>query len=458
MYKKIPELAFAAQTDGMSAKQKQAWLRQKRQGESDALNWCNNYELRKASLSGQPIAEVIYDNRKHMSNGERGFGALRQAVMCGANGGKMPDGSSPEDSKNLPSGSNSAPSKDGGDNCSAPTPPSKDGGKSGVQLNDTQQALLDALGLKDGLKSNLDEEQMAKFKDELTNMTKDIAEQVAKDVASTKVEVHLEDEDIEPIVIEGVHTSFNKVLRTCRIHRRALLHGAKGTGKSTIIHGVAEAMNYPKDKVRLISCTQETSIYDLFGARDANGKFHLGSVLEAFEQGMFLFLDEFDALDPATGVALNAILDGCGQASVPQRSDKPTAYKGDGFLPVVACNTLQGATSSYTGRMKQDGATMNRFPALTRIHVDYCRKIERSILSNAEELCDALWSLRDKSREAKLDDSRIISTRDFHSASLEVAYRNSEAGEKNGDAMTDDQIVSNMVADWTDKERSKVGM
>ena len=131
MYEKISESDFRSETNRLRAKQKQAWLRQKRQGESDALNWCNNHELKTASLTGKPIAEVIYDNRKHMSNGERGFGALRQAVMCGANGGKMPDGSSPEDSKNLPIGSDSAPSKDGGDNCSAPTPSSKDGGNKG---------------------------------------------------------------------------------------------------------------------------------------------------------------------------------------------------------------------------------------------------------------------------------------------------------------------------------------
>ncbi len=445
MYEKISETDFATQTHGLSAKQKQAWLRQHRQGESDALNWCSNAELRTASLTGKPIAEVIYDNREHLKNGERGFGALRQAVKCGANGSQMPDGSSPEDSKNLPlqddKGYHNSP-KQSEQNQPDSTQP--------VELNEAQQKILDALGINN-LKADVDVEAV-------TKLAKEVAEEVATKVASNNIEIHMDDEDFEPVVLDNVHTSFQKVLRTTRIHKCALLHGAKGTGKSTIIHGVAKAMGYEKDKVRLISCTQETSIYDLFGARDAQGNFHIGSVLEAYEQGMFLFLDEFDALDPATGVALNAVLDGCNQASVPQRSNKPMACKGDGFIPVVACNTLQGATSAYTGRMKQDGATLNRFPSLTRIHVDYCPKIEASILAEAPTLADSLWLLRDQARKAKLDDSRVISTRDFHSASLEVAYRKTESAIKNDDGYNDDDIINNIVVDWTEQERSKCGL
>ena len=173
---------------------------------------------------------------------------------------------------------------------------------------------------------------------------------------------------------------------------------------------------------------------------------------------MLLFLDEFDSLDPSTGVALNAILDNGGIASVPQRSDNPTARRGDGFLPIIAVNTLQGATSEYTGRMKQDAATMSRFDPMTRVHVDYCKKVERGILSESPELCESLWKLRNTVRKCNMDGSRIPTTRTFYAAALEVAYRDSDDGKANGDGKTDTQIISTLCGNWTSQEKSKAGI
>jgi MoxR-like ATPase len=444
-YTPIPKDDYDRGTRSLTSKEKQWWLRQKRQGESDALNWARADEVKMAALSGDSIARVIYNERRHLKNGEKGFGALKSAAFC--LNCKMPDGTFPSSRCN----------KDGYKGDGEPSP--SDGKPSVTKKADApseeQQKILEALGLSHLGQSTIDEDAIRKIAEE---SAKEVAKDVATKVAALKVEIHLdEDEDFDPIKIEGTHEAFLDALRVTRIHRRCLLHGDKGTGKSTIVHAIAKAMGY-EDKFRMISCTQETSIYDLLGARDATGKFHKGAVLEAFEEGYMLFLDEFDALDPATGVALNAILDGCGQASVPQRSDKPTAYRGKGFTPIIAVNTLQGATSAYTGRMKQDGATMNRFPALTRVFVDYSRKVERGILSDSPSLADMLWSLRDKARESKLDDSRIISTRDFHSASLEVAYRNTDAATKNGDGKDDKAILSSIVNDWTDQEKSKCGV
>ena len=108
--------------------------------------------------------------------------------------------------------------------------------------------------------------------------------------------------------------------------------------------------------------------------------------------------------------------------------------------------------------MKQDGATLNRFPSLTRIHVDYCKKIEASILADSAPLAEMLWSLRDRARSSKLDDSRVLSTRDFHAASKEVAYRNTEMASKNSDGKADEEIVQAITSNWTDAERAKCGV
>ena len=55
-----------------------------------------------------------------------------------------------------------------------------------------------------------------------------------------------------------------------------------------------------------------------------------------------------------------------------------------------------------------------------------------------------------------LDESRVITTRDFASAATEVAYRKTDTATKNGDGKNNTVIISDMVADWSDQERKKV--
>ena len=233
------------------------------------------------------------------------------------------------------------------------------------------------------------------------------------------IQIHLKDRP-EPATIDGAHAMLPTTLDKLHKHGKALLHGPTGTGKSFMFYQLAEAMGYEDRETFLVSCTSETSIYDLLGARDADGNYWEGPLLKAFERGGIILIDEFDALDPSVQVALNAALDSLGKCPVPLRDSKPVARKHERFIPILSMNTLAGATHEYTGRGgKPDAASMARFPWATRVHVDYDRDIEKRILSGNPALADMLWALREAGREQSWDQDYIPTTRDFEALAIE---------------------------------------
>ena len=444
MYKRYDRTEYDSATRGMNATALVKWMRGDRQGESDALNVARASEIESSALSGEPIAKTIYDHRKCVA-GHKGRDSKGMAKACEALGKPFKGNSDGTPSTDNEFNGKTEPSK-GGEQMTTEEQACTSQGEPMTEAEAKMKALQDLLGGGD-----VDE-------DKVREVASEEAQKVAEKALENAIKPIVVNNEFEQetVVIENTHSEFAKCLRTVRVHRRALLHGDTGTGKSQIVKGIAEALGYG-DKYRIVSCTSETSIYDLIGCRDANGDFHTGAVLEAYEGGMLLFLDEFDALDPSTGVALNAYLEAnTTECGVSQRTDKPLAKRGEGFLPMVAVNTLNGMTSDYSGRMKQDVATLGRFPSITRVHVDYCKALESRILGSAPKLAERLWSLRQVVRDQKLLGDCMPTTRDFASMALEVSYRDSDCAKENGDGMSDDALVKALVCQWSPEEYAKV--
>ena len=411
-YQPITQGDWTAATADLNSDQKRRYLRMRRQGESDALNHASKAEIRKAALSGDPISKVMVEERRDRQQiGGKGWNGFVRAckaeginaeAACGFNRGGEP--------------------------------------AQAVAENTTSSA--DAKKVAECVEAVV-AEKTQELKQEIEDL---------KANQTRPIEITIPDRP-EPVKIDGTHERFSDCLRIASVHQRLLMHGPKGSGKSTIVHNIAKAMGY-EDNYAIVSCTAETSINQLLGTRSLRtDEFLPGPVLTTYENGGLLFLDEFDALDPATGVGMNAYLDGGDTAPVEMRTGNMLAKKGKGFLPIIAVNSLTGATRDYSGRMKQDGATMSRFPALVRMFVDYSMQIERNLLAEAAPLAERLWELRDKVRTYNIDGSRMITTRDFAAAAQEVAWRS--ANPSNG--LSDDEIMATIVVDWTDEEKRKVG-
>lgn len=163
------------------------------------------------------------------------------------------------------------------------------------------------------------------------------------------------------VKLEGLqHHQFETLLRTCAArqpdgHRlNVWLYGPPGTGKTTAARNVAKALNLP------FYCNGSLSTkYELIGFIDAGGKYQSTPFRQAWEQGGVYLYDEFDGSDPKAGVAFNAAL-----ANGVMAFPDGMVERHPDCVVIAASNTIHGATSEFTGRMKPDAATLDRFVIL----------------------------------------------------------------------------------------------
>lgn len=151
------------------------------------------------------------------------------------------------------------------------------------------------------------------------------------------------------------HRLFPTLLNLCHARMNVWLTGPAGSGKTTAVQKIADALNLKWYHVGAMD-----NEYKLMGFIDAQGKVVSTLFKDWWTNGGVICLDEVDSWLPSATLALNGALAN-GHCTFP-----------DGMLPrhadcvVVACaNTWGlGATSDYVGRMKQDAAFLDRFACL----------------------------------------------------------------------------------------------
>ena len=164
--------------------------------------------------------------------------------------------------------------------------------------------------------------------------------------------------DLPPVDVGVQHKNFELLLKSCNArlpdgHRlNVWLAGPAGSGKTTAAKMVAKALNQ-----QFIFNGAIATPYELTGFMDANGRYVRTPFREAWENGGVYLFDEVDSSNPNAVTAFNAALaNGCFAFPDGMVDRHPDC------IVIAGANTSgNGATHEYVGRMKQDGAFLNRF-------------------------------------------------------------------------------------------------
>ena len=204
--------------------------------------------------------------------------------------------------------------------------------------------------------------------------------------------------DGERVKVGQVHKEFDSILTCVTARVNIALVGPAGSGKTTTVHKVAEALGL---KFYSKSVSAQTGSHEFFGYQDAQGRYVRTLFRDAYENGGVFLLDEFDAGNPNVLAALNQATANGSCAFADGMIDKH-----EDFVCIMAGNTYgHGATSDYVGRNPIDAATLDRF---VFIRFDYDEDLELALAPN-KDWCIKVQAIRKRAIEKRV--KTVISPR-----------------------------------------------
>ncbi|MBZ0158412.1 MAG: AAA family ATPase [Alphaproteobacteria bacterium] len=178
----------------------------------------------------------------------------------------------------------------------------------------------------------------------------------------------------EPKDMGVQHYLFPKLLKIAARRKNVALVGPAGSGKTTVVHNVATALDLP---FYCMSVSMQTTKSDLFGFIDASGRYIPSMFRKAYEHGGVFCLDEIDAGNANVLVLLNSATAN-GLCSFPDGMIE----KHKDFVLFACANTFGlGNDRKYVGRNQMDAATRNRF---LFIEFPYDEHMEMAISPNKD--------------------------------------------------------------------------
>jgi hypothetical protein len=167
--------------------------------------------------------------------------------------------------------------------------------------------------------------------------------------------IELKRGDLSVILPEAPrHWLFPEILTAVDADIPVALIGPAGSGKSTVVHQIADALTLPYYLQNSVSGTHE-----LAGYMDAHGRYNTTAFRSCFEKGGVILVDEVDTSDAGALKWLNTALAN-GHAMFPDK-DTPVERSPD-FRILIAANTFgTGADRLYVGANQLDASTLDRF-------------------------------------------------------------------------------------------------
>lgn len=156
---------------------------------------------------------------------------------------------------------------------------------------------------------------------------------------------------------------FLKIIDDIVLGHNVFLVGPAGSGKTYLAEKVAEKLNR---MYVTINCSQYTSPTEIKGGPTIEG-YQEGGLIDCWENGKILILDELPKIDPNTAGLLNEALAktkvkvGTSRAVIYNGKNEPKNKK-EGFGVIATGNVFPTAESaSYTANTRQDLSLLDRF-------------------------------------------------------------------------------------------------
>lgn len=197
-------------------------------------------------------------------------------------------------------------------------------------------------------------------------------------------------EDVRQISIStDDHYMMEQVFKSILLHKKIMLAGEAGTGKTYMGYGIAKKLNLPFYKY---SCSRDSSVHDLMGYKQPASENYLQTTfLNAYENGGVFLVDEYDAMPGDVALFFNGVADSSKSITIPHRDTNPIAKKHKDFYLIMCGNTWGKGSQDYSGRDFQDKALLDRF-RLCRHHIGYDERLEKSMVG--EDIYPFITNLR----------------------------------------------------------------
>jgi MoxR-like ATPase len=252
--------------------------------------------------------------------------------------------------------------------------------------------------------------------------------------------------------------AFQQIVDDVMMGNNVFLIGGAGTGKTYLAELLIAKLSLGRQHIT-INCSQWTSPTEIIGGQTMDGYVE-GKLIEAWEKGYILVLDELPKIDPNTAGLFN---DALAKTKIPNafvlNSRKESFVKHPDFGCIATGNIYPDKESmTYGANNKQDLSLLDRFSGSVYF-IEKNPSIEKEILQN-----NMLWSVCDKMRsiieelkyEAQLSLRFMQNARDTFNLEMQRQTKGTKNSINPNEGKTFKSAVDSYLSTFTEVQKKNI--
>jgi midasin (ATPase involved in ribosome maturation) len=252
--------------------------------------------------------------------------------------------------------------------------------------------------------------------------------------------------------------SFQNIVDDVLMGNNVFLVGGAGTGKTYMAENLISKLALGRQSIT-INCSQWTSPTEIIGGQTMDGYVE-GKLIEAWQKGYVLILDELPKIDPNTAGLFN---DALAKTKIPNavvfNSRKESFVKHPNFSCIATGNIYPDKESiSYGANNKQDLSLLDRFSGSVYF-IEKNPKIEKEILQNEMvwSICDAIRTVIEQLKyEAQLSLRFMLNARDSYNLEMQRVNESKKSGVNANEGKTFKSAVDSYLSTFTEIQQKNI--